>query len=379
MPLRILHLIPSLDGGAGRGVIEIMRRHASGTQFTPRICVLGRRSPDLVLGPDEPVEYLDTPVHERATTFQRLTRLRKILKTWQPHLVHSHLWPAALTAGLVLPSTMPHLIHIRDTQASLTSRRLGDRLRRWSLQRTIARPSVRLVAVSAAASEYASRALGIAPDRITTIINGVDQERFLAVRPLPDQAASRMVIASAGRLIADKGFDHLIRAVALMKSRDQVLLRIAGIGSEEPGLRKLAQSLALAEQVEFAGAVADMPAYLEQADLFAHASIKEGMSRVLIEAMAAGRPVITMEHAGVDELVVNGVTGRIVSNDIAKLAQGLDELLHDRARLVRMGGAARERAIERFSIERVAREVGDLYLTMTGTPARALAEGVPSR
>ena len=359
---RILHLIPSLDGGAGCGVLEILRRQLADNRFEPRVCVLGRRPRDVELNSNEPVDFLDAPVHERLTLWKRFSGLRALQRQWRPHLVHSHLWPAALTAGTILPASMPHLIHVRDTPDSLAGNRLSDRIRRWSLQRIMARPAVRLAAVSETAATYTANALQVDRGRITTIINGVDLSRFQQVPALTLQRSSPFVIACAGRLIPDKGFGHLIRAVARMKSREQVVLRIAGTGSAESSLRQLSQSLHLASQV--AGNVTDMPAFFAAADLFAHASVKEGMSRVLIEAMAAGRPVVTCEHPGVEELVIDGVTGWIVPPQEVALAQCLDECVDDRSLLIRMGEAARFRALESFSADRVAQQVSDLSLAM---------------
>ena len=262
---------------------------------------------------------------------------------------------------------MPHLIHVRDTPPSLKGTRWPDAFRRFLLRRIVNRPRTQLVAVSDSAADYTATSLGLERSRVRTIVNGLALDRFLAVPNLNPAFQSQFVIACAGRLIADKGFDLIIRSVALLNiPKERVLVRIAGTGSAEPQLRSLATELGVESNLEFAGQVSDMPQFLGQADIFVHSSVAaEGMARVLIESQAAGRPVVTTDHAGAREAVVDGITGLVTPpSDPVALSAAIESLVRNRSRLVEMGDAARCRAEQMFPIGRVLAEVSDQYIQM---------------
>lgn len=358
---RILHVVPSLEGGAGRGAVEIVRRLQNVPGFETRLCVLGSsQTEDAAVARQLPVNFLEAPLHVRSTSLRRCFGFWKLLRSFQPDLIHSHLWPGALTVGLLASRRIPHLVHVRDAPVSLTSERFGSRVRRHLLQRIADRPNCRFVAVSPVAAQYARDLLKLPQDRIRTIINGIDLSQFEAIPPA-EFSSDRIVIVSAGRLIPDKGFDFLIRSIAQMRLRGRVCLRIAGQGSIEPTLRALARESGLEAQVDFVGHVHDMPDYLAKSHIFAHGSINEGMSRVLIEAMGAGRPVVAVDHPGIEDVVDNQTTGIIVPRDEKALAEALDALVSNPSLLTRMGNAGRQRAMTQFTTERVVRELQESY------------------
>ena len=253
----------------------------------------------------------------------------------------------------------------------MMSPRWGAALRRLELRHIVANSQVRFVSVSSAAADFTARALSLDCRRIQTVLNGVELDAFLAVRPLCPHPERRFVIGCAGRLIADKGFDIVLTAISRIGlPRDQFLLRIAGSGSGEPALRELAHTLGIAESVEFLGHVTDMPQFMAGIDLFVHASVAaEGLSRALIEAQAAGRPVVTSDHAGAREAIDNEVTGVIVpAGDPSALARAIDSFINDSAQWLAMGTAGRERAARVFSAQRVVNELTEIYTQMLDGP-----------
>lgn len=363
---RILQIISTLDGGGGRNAWELVRGFQGDERFDVRLCVLGSPLMDAPHSPDDPIDFLHTPVHQRKTLCRRMIGLRQLIARWQPQLIHSQLWPTALTAGLVVPRSLPHLIHIYDMPSSLPSPRWGASLRRAVLRRIVSNPRVRLASVSTAAAEYSADALRMDRQRIQTVVNGVSLEHFLAVPELRPHPEGPFVIACAGRLIAEKGFTHILQAVRSMTlPRDKFRVCIAGTGSEESSLRVLCEQWGIADVVQFLGAVSDMPAFFSNADIFVHASVTEGLARVLMESLAAGRPVVASEHAGVREAIVDGVTGLVVPpGDPLSLAGAIDALLTDPQRRLTMGAAARRYAAEQFSVQRVIAEVSEIYSEM---------------
>ncbi len=363
---RILQIISTLEGGGGRNALELVRGFQGDERFDVRLCVLGTPHSYEPQSPHDPIDFLHAPVHQRSTLYRRMMGLRLLIARWQPQLIHSQLWPSALTAGLVAPRSLPHLIHIYDTPPSLHSPRWGASLRRAMLRRIVSRTKVRLAAVSTAAAEYSAEALRVNRSRIQTILNGVSLDHFLAVPELRHHPESPMIIACAGRLIAEKGFHHVLEAVRCMTlPRDKFRVCIAGTGSAESSLRELCQQWGIAEIVQFEGSVSDMPAFFAKADLFVHGSVAEGMARVLMESLATGRPVVASEHAGVREAIDDGVTGLVVpANDPHALAHAIESLLTDPNRRLTMGAAARRCAADQFSVQRVINEVAELYSDM---------------
>lgn len=156
--------------------------------------------------------------------------------------------------------------------------------------------------------------LGVAPDRVTTLRNGVDLEAFHpgdrdALRSA--MGLSGTVLLSVGHLIPRKGHDLVIRALAALPG---ATLLIAGEGPEDRRLAALARELGVAERVRFAGLVPHeaLWEYYAVADCLVLASSREGWANVLLEAMACGTPVVATEVGGSGEVVRAPEAGRLV-------------------------------------------------------------------
>lgn len=157
--------------------------------------------------------------------------------------------------------------------------------------------------------------LGAPAEKITTLRNGVDLGRF---RPLDREAIRRRlklngpVIASVGSLIARKGHDIVLQAVADMR---EATLLIAGEGPDARALQSLARKLKIEDRVRFLGAVSheDLAEVYNAADALALASTREGWPNVLLESLACGAPVVASDAGGVREVVCSSDAGRVVA------------------------------------------------------------------
>lgn len=160
-------------------------------------------------------------------------------------------------------------------------------------------------------------------------------------------------ILCVGRLIERKGQDNLLRAFAELtrRVRQPVRLTLVGKGDSEDSLRRLVDSLQIADAVTFAGFVArkDMPAVYQSADIFVLPSFSEGMSIGLLEAMASALPVVVTANGGIDQLVTNGKNGFIVAwGDVPALTEALAKLVTTKELWLKMGYENR-RTAEQFS------------------------------
>lgn len=233
-----------------------------------------------------------------------------------------------------------------------------------------------------AVSEYVRQALikneRLPARRVETVFNGIDPGH-LSPRADPERQAQRdaarralnlntdgpAVIQSA-RLHPVKDHATALRAwKRVAESRPDARLVLLGDGPLRAELETQARTLGLADHVTFAGQVPDARALLSAGDIALLSSISEGLSVSLLEAMAAGLPVVATDVGGNPELVVNGETGLLTpKGDDAALSDALLSLLGNADRRATMGDAGRKRVVERFSAERMHAAYASHYRAM---------------
>jgi colanic acid/amylovoran biosynthesis glycosyltransferase len=193
--------------------------------------------------------------------------------------------------------------------------------------------------------------------KIERVYNGIHPGEFARA----DFGAEPPEIVSVGRLIEKKGYGELIEACGMLRARGlEFRCRIVGAGPLEVTLREQIERAGLGERVTLEGArlEAEVMGYLRRARVFALACVRDpdggsdNLPTVIMEAMAAGLPVVSTRVAGIPEMIEDGVTGRLVDeHDAAGLAVALEEALRDPA-LARTRGAAGRRAVEgKFATE----------------------------
>ena len=243
--------------------------------------------------------------------------------------------------------------------------------------RSIYRPMTRLVIKRARAVVVPSRAhLALSRElqgfesKVEVIPFGIDQTRWQVVPPPPPGAPPRAIFI--GRLVAYKGLDILLRA---LEQVPDLRLDIVGSGPEGPHLRTLAQALAITDRVRWYGEYPDddLPRRMADADFLVLPSVtvEEMFGLVVLEAMAAGRPVITTAlPSAVREVNLAGVTGlEVPLRDVAALRRALEIMSHDSARRQAMGEAGRKRVAERFTQSAMAEKHIELYQRILNPPS----------
>lgn len=207
------------------------------------------------------------------------------------------------------------------------------------------------------------------PERAVLIPgSGVDLERF---RPVSAPGDPPVVVLPA-RMLADKGVEEFVAAAEMLRGRGTVA-RFVLAGDVDPGNPSSidAQRLRAWQAdgvVEWRGHCDDMPRLLQQAGIVCLPSYREGMPLSLLEAAAAGRPVVTTDVPGCREAIIPGTTGLLVpARDPAALADAIEGLLRDPEACERMGAAARHLAERRYSLDQVVAEHLHLYAELAGT------------
>jgi glycosyltransferase involved in cell wall biosynthesis len=215
------------------------------------------------------------------------------------------------------------------------------------------------IAVSEHARSVVVQLFGTTDDAVGRIYNGVPVDPVGDALPSAVDADARgafglsadeFVVLSVGRLTAQKGHDQLIRAVAMIAAeRPEIRVLIAGDGPERDKLAELVEVLGVQDQIRLLGHV-DRPRRLHAlADLFALPSRYEGTPFAMLEAMADGLPILAARFGGVDEVVEHGRDGLLVAvGDVPSMADAIETLTTDRARLASMAARARS-TVEQFS------------------------------
>ncbi|MFN2556251.1 MAG: glycosyltransferase family 4 protein [Nitriliruptorales bacterium] len=267
------------------------------------------------------------------------------LESFQPEVVHVH-EPGVpvLSLGVALwgPTPMVGTFH------SSSERELAYRTVSPLVRRAAGRLAARL-AVSRAAVSYHARVLGLPAGSFREVPNGVDVARFSSASSLGDLTPDeRPTLLFVGRLERRKGVEELLHAFVQLKSRrPDVRLLVVGDGPERDRCQALLPSR-LQPAVKFLGRVPDedLPRILASADVFVAPSRGgESFGIVLLEAMAAGLPVVATALPGYGSLVRDGVHGRLVpAKDTRALADALDTLLANPELRRAMGGQGRESA-----------------------------------
>jgi glycosyltransferase involved in cell wall biosynthesis len=206
-----------------------------------------------------------------------------------------------------------------------------------------------------ATSEAAAAAV---PGSATVVYPGVD-----VVDKVAPPSLGPPTIGSIGRLEPTKGTAVLLKAAAVLRRRLPGLrIELAGSGSCEPQLRSLAAELGIADSVHFLGWRDDIDSLHRRWQVFAQPSIHEGLGLSVLEAMAAGRPVVASATGGLSELVEDGRTGFLVpAGQVGALVDRLGRLLADGELRAHMGNAGWERVRDAFSVAAMAAKTARIY------------------
>jgi glycosyltransferase involved in cell wall biosynthesis len=231
------------------------------------------------------------------------------------------------------------------------------------------RPYARIVAISRAIERDLTVRAGLARHRVVRVPSAValstvqrrdSAERLRATLEIPEAAR---VIGTVAQLIPRKGHATLLRAFADATRRQPDLwLVIFGRGPREAPLRRWAEQLHINERVVFAGFRDNIAALMPGLDVMVHAAAREGLGVAVLEAMAAGVPVVATRVGGVPDIIDDGISGLLVRpGDTGAIAAAIERLLEDTALSQKLAERGRQHVASAFSIERMARAYLNLY------------------
>jgi glycosyltransferase involved in cell wall biosynthesis len=367
--MRIALCITELDlGGAERCLTELAL-HVDRDRFTPIVYCLGPRPAREDASCLPLLERAGVEVHclgGRAIHYFPLVvaRLRRLLAAQSPQLIQTFLFHANLLGRIAARRAGVKFV--------VSGIRVAERASRWHLwlDRFTEGWVDRYVCVSGQVAEFSRVDGGLPASKLVVIPNGVDLDRFPA-RQAADLsalgvAAGRRIVTFVGRLDRQKGTEWLIETAGpWMEKRPDCDLLLVGRGPLEGRLRAACRAAGIADRVHFAGWRNDVPEILAASELLVLPSAWEGMPNVVLEAMAAGRPLVATDVEGVRELLGPLAERQAVRyGDSPALAGRIAGFLGDPAAAAAVGSANRRRVETHFAMSHMVSAYQDLWSSL---------------
>ena len=360
--IKVVHVLRSLEfGGAERLVVDLAGLQRESGGISPELVCLESLGP--LLGEAErrgvPCALIGAG---GARYISGIWRLWRRFSRERPDIVHTHNFlshvhaaPAARLAGIPV-------LHTKHGKA-VTSFAWSKRFRRFLYQLADA-----IAVVSKETGESFLAKSGVNRSKIAVVYNGIDTSRFAGL----DRAGARRDLGLDGNLFIfgaisrlDPVKDHptLLRAFRRAAGRcSRCMLVIVGDGPERGAIERMIGELGLGGAVRLEGFTKDVPRYLASFDCFVQPSTEEGLSLTILEAAAAGVPVIASSVGGTPEIIENGITGTLVpAGDVDAIAHALESFIENPAPFREMARRAQEDVTRRFSLEGMAARYEALY------------------
>lgn len=376
--IRVLQIVPDLGVGGLPRVVETLCRALDPVRFEPIVLCqryvgeLGERLRETG------VHVLSIGGATKRPDYFACVKVARVIRSLEIDVIHTHntgaMFDGVLAGLLAGVKTMVHTDH---------GRHFPDKWRYMAAERFLSRFLHRFVAVSDDLRDDLRHYERIPGSKLLTIPNGIIAGDF---RVAIDSQTSRQelrlpregpVIGLGARLVWEKGLEFLVRALPAVRKRyPHAVLLIAGDGPEREALMALAHNLNVDEGVRLIGLRHDMPQILQLLDVYVMASVSEGLPMGLLEALAAGRPIVATNVGGIPNAVAEGVNGRRVPpRDPEALATAILDVLDDQATRVRYGAESRRIFEDRFSADAMAKRYATLYMRTDGAEGDCASRG----
>ena len=301
----------------------------------------------------------------------RVWSLASLIEREHIDLVYTNGLPCIEGALAARLTKRPHIWHLHE--AIRNNPDLRSYVPAWLVEEMVGRLSASVIVNSNFLASELKRTARLAPIHI--VHNGVDVTESMVVSPILVGVEVRRelgieldapIVLAVGTVAPRKGYSTLIKAASLVLGQyPNTTFLVAGAEVPEHAieLRLLVEQLGISNKFRFLGPRLDIPRLLAAADIFVHSAHQETFGRVLVEAMASGKPVVATCSGGPQEIVVESVTGYLVPIDgIQNMAERMTELLLSDELRSCLGEAGKQRAYEHFSVRHYASEIQNILL-----------------
>jgi sugar transferase (PEP-CTERM/EpsH1 system associated) len=362
--VKVVHIVHRFaTGGLENGVVNIVNGLSENIDHTIISLTDSDEITNRITNPNVKVHCMHKPPgHGLATLLQ----VARILVQIRPDVLHTRNIGTLEIQFLAFLLRIPRRIHSEHGRD--TSDPNGENWKHNLLRRMLRPLIYRWIPLSKELEQWLIDTVRIPPDKIQRICNGVDTQRIRPLQCSSETSAVRFVTVTRLSEIKDphNTLDAFYKVIARLgeERTPYPTLTLIGDGPLRASLEQKVDARGHKELVRFLGQQQDIAPFLQQADVFLLGSAREGISNTILEAMAAGLPVIVTDVGGSSELVNDGINGCLVPpEDSDKLAQAMYELtLAPRDQLKTMGTASRTRAVDQFSLAKMLKNYESVYL-----------------
>lgn len=362
-PIKVLHIIDSLPIGGAENQVVTLAPALGSDCYAVHVCCLRREGvqANTLRARGIPVVSLNMRLRYWPLAMYRLYRL---IKQIRPKIVHAHLYESGIwgrlmgkLAGVPVLMTTEHCVKFPKRRYLL-------------LEILVNRFTQKMIAVSEEIRQIKIKDQGIPPQKVITIPNAVNIERFTALKtrdPVRMQLGidgSSPLIGTVGRLVPEKRIDYLLEAADIVVGKvPNARFLIIGDGPLRQELENQARHLNQASEcVQFLGSRHDVPALLSALDIFVLSSESEGLPVALLEAMAASKPIVATRVGGIPQVIEDRVDGLLISpHDPKGLAEAIFTLINDSDISESLAREAYRTVEESYSTKTVCRKIIELY------------------
>lgn len=351
--IKIIYIITSLNfGGAERLLLDLVK-HLEKERYEVKVATVVEGGP---LASE--FEKIGIPVKifkkKSKIGIKVIWQIYKYLKQERPQIVHTHLFGGDTWGRLAAILARVPIIVSTEHNTNLDENYL-----KRQVKKILSLFTKKIIAVSQAVKRFSVAVGRISEKKIIVIPNGVEMNKFLAISE--KKYSSPPIIGIVGRLETQKGHEFLFKALNLIKAIPWTLW-VIGDGSLRGNLEKLAKDLDLQERIIFLGTRSNIVEILSQIDIFVLPSLWEGLGLAVLEAAAAGKPIVVSRVGGIPEIIEDKKNGLLIEpKDIKGLSQALLWTLSHEDEAKRMGRRAKESLKEKFDIKKMVGEYEKLY------------------
>ena len=380
-PLRVAYVVHTFHMGGLERFVSRMANHLDRTRFSPSVVCLGRNGDAAKW-----IEKQDVPIVEigkrPGNDWRAIGKLARALRDLKADIAHSHNWGtlvetavARRRAGTAIHVHGERGMELEDLRAPAWRKKIRGLMMRWAFRRANA-----VVAVAEAVRQRIVRQSGFQAEQIQIIPNGVDRPvaprgpmARAVIRRSLDVADDAILVGSVGRLVPVKDFSLLIQAIGrLICGASDIHLVLVGDGPLRCQLQADAVSAGIADHVHVVGQQDAVGDWLAAMDIYVNSSLNEGMSQSVLEAMAAGLPLLVAD-VGDSAAMVGGESGCgivVPPGDIEAMSTALNELCADPDRRRTLGTRAIARHQSRYAIEVMVAHYELLYEQLAAVAPR---------